>query len=131
MVTKTLLLFSCADFCYNGAMKDFPKFMKNEKNLIDASQQNTKDIEGYYYEDRDGSQVCFWTYGSDRESKEDIHEFDEYVVCVAGEYVEIFDGEEHVLHPGDEMLVPKNTPHRGRVKKGTRTIHVFGGRRIK
>ena len=45
-------------------------------------------------------------------------------------YVEIFDGAEHVLHAGDELLVPKGTPHRGRVTKGTRTIHAFGGKRI-
>ena len=28
---------------------EFPKFMYNEKNRIPASQQNTPDIEGYYY----------------------------------------------------------------------------------
>ena len=30
-------------------MKSFPDFMKSELNKIDQSQQNTKDIEGYYY----------------------------------------------------------------------------------
>ena len=30
----------------------------------------------------------------------------------------------------DELLIPKGTPHHGRVTKGTRTIHAFGGRRI-
>ena len=111
-------------------MKDFPEFMKNELCRIDASQQNTPDIDGYYYESAGGGQICFWTYYSDRESKENVHEFDEYVVCVAGEYVEIFGGEEHILRPGDELLIPKGTPHYGRVKKGTRTIHAFGGKRI-
>lgn len=111
-------------------MKDFPDFMKTKANHIDSSQQNTQDIDGYYYEGADGSQICFWTYFSDRESKENTHEFDEYVLCVAGEYVEIFDGEEHVLHAGDELLIPKRTPHHGRVIKGTRTIHAFGGKRI-
>jgi len=111
-------------------LSDFPEFMRNELNHIDSSQQNTQDIDGYYYEGADGSQICFWTYYSDRDSKENVHEFDEYVVCVDGEYVEIFDGIEHVLHRGDELLVPKGTPHHGRVKKGTRTIHAFGGRRI-
>ena len=111
-------------------MKDFPDFMKRESNHIDSSQQNTPDIDGYYYEGADGSQVCFWTYYADRASKECTHEFDEYVICLSGEYVEIFDGEEHVLHAGDELLVPMKTPHHGRVVKGTRTIHVFGGRRI-
>ena len=104
--------------------------MKNELNHIDSSQQNTPDIDGYYYKGKDGSQICFWTYFSDRESKETIHEFDEYVFCVSGEYVEIFQGEEHVLHSGDELLIPRKTPHYGRVTKGTRTIHAFGGKRV-
>lgn len=111
-------------------MVDFPDFMKSKMNHIDSNQQNTPDIDGYYYEGADGSQICFWTYFSDRESKVNLHEFDEYVVCVSGEYVEIFNGEEHVLHAGDELLVPKGTLHHGRVKKGTRTIHAFGGKRI-
>ena len=111
-------------------MKDFPLFMKKQLNHIDSSQQNTHDIDGYYYEGKDGSQICFWTYYSDRESKENIHEFDEYVFCVSGEYVEIFNDEEHILHSGDELLIPKGTPHHGRVTKGTRTIHAFGGKRI-
>ena len=104
--------------------------MKNELNHIPSHQQNTKDIDGYWFEGRDGSQICFWTYFSDRESKENVHEFDEYVLCVSGEYIEIFNGEEHVLHQGDELLIPKGMPHHGRVKKGTRTIHAFGGKRI-
>jgi hypothetical protein len=45
---------------------DFPKFMCNEKNLIPASQQNTPDIEGYYYTANDGSQMAFWIYKADR-----------------------------------------------------------------
>lgn len=111
-------------------MRDFPNFMKNEQNHIDSSQQNTQDIDGYYFEGKDGSQMAFWTYFADRESKENIHEFDEYIVCVSGEYTEIFDGVTYVLRPGDELLVPKRTPHHGYVKAGTRTIHCFGGKRI-
>lgn len=61
-------------------MKDFPDFIKSKMNHIDSSQQNTKDIDGYYFEGKDGSQMAIWTYYSDRESKEQIHEFDEYTV---------------------------------------------------
>ncbi|MDE6132477.1 MAG: cupin domain-containing protein [Oscillospiraceae bacterium] len=112
-------------------MKDFPEFMKSKLNHIDKSQQNTLDIDGYYYEGADGGQIAFWTYYADRGSRENVHEFDEYVFCVSGEYTEIFDGEEHILHSGDELLIPKGVPHHGRVIKGTRTIHAFGGKRIK
>ncbi len=38
-----------------GFMKSFPDFMKSELNKIDQSQQNTKDIEGYYYTGKDDS----------------------------------------------------------------------------
>jgi quercetin dioxygenase-like cupin family protein len=111
-------------------MGSFPEFMKNELNHIDSSQQNTKDIDGYYFEGKDGSQMAYWTCYAERNSKEQVHEFDEYTVCVAGQYVEIFDGVEHVLNPGDEVVVPKGTPHHGRVTAGTRTIHCLWGKRI-
>lgn len=40
-------------------MKEFPDFMKNQLNHIDSTQQNTSDIDGYYYEGADGCQICF------------------------------------------------------------------------
>ena len=45
---------------------DFPEFMFRGENKIPASQQNTPDIEGYYYTANDGSQMAFWTYKADR-----------------------------------------------------------------
>ena len=53
----------------------FPEFMFREKNRIPASQQNTPDIEGYYYTANDGSQMAFWIYKADRISKEHIEHF--------------------------------------------------------
>lgn len=61
-------------------MKDFPDFMKNEKNRVPGSAQNTEDIEGYYYEGLGGGQMAFWTCYSDRESKKHKHDFDEYTI---------------------------------------------------
>ena len=48
-------------------MKHFPDFMKNQKNKVGISQQNTDDIEGYFYEGADNSQNCFlgMLFGSD------------------------------------------------------------------
>ncbi|MBP2659290.1 MAG: hypothetical protein H6Q69_2322 [Firmicutes bacterium] len=42
-------------------MKEFPDFMKNQKNNISGKEQYTKDIDGYFYEGTDGSQMtsCF------------------------------------------------------------------------
>lgn len=112
-------------------MEDFPLFMKQALNRIDRKQQNTKDVEGYYFEGKDGSQMAFWTCRSDRVSEEHVHPFDEYMICVQGRYTAVLNGKEYVLNPGDELLIPKGTLQSGRCVAGTRTIHAFGGRRIK
>ena len=39
---------------------NFPEFMFRKENMIPADQQNTPDIEGYYYTANDGSQMAFW-----------------------------------------------------------------------
>ena len=57
-------------------MKDFPDFIKREANRVGKSQQNTEDIEGYYYTASDGSQAALWTQYADRTSKEHCHDFD-------------------------------------------------------
>jgi len=111
-------------------MDHFPDFMKNPKNRIDPSQQNTADIEGYFYEAADGSQMAFWECRADRISKKHSHDFDEYTICVAGEYVACFEDGEIAMKPGDELFIPKGTAQWGRCKSGTRTISAFGGKRI-
>ena len=108
----------------------FPEFMLRRENLIPASQQNTPDIEGYYYTAPDGSQMAFWTYKADRVSKEHTHDYDEWMIVVEGEYVVTIDGKEHLLRAGDELFIPKGSLQGGRVKKGTRSVHAFGGQRI-
>ena len=111
-------------------MKDFPEFMKSGKNRVDSKDQNTPDIVGYVYEGTDGTQMAFWTCYSNKLSKIHTHEFDEYLVCVHGEYTVILDDKETVLKPGNEFVIPKGTPHGSRRIAGTRTIHAFGGKRI-
>ena len=111
-------------------MEGFPEFMKRAENRVPAGQQNTPDIEGYYYTARDGSQIAFWTCLADRVSREHRHDYDEYMVCLAGEYVVTIDGREHVLGPGDELFIPSGSLQGGRCKAGTRTIHAFGGTRV-
>ena len=68
----------------------FPDFMLSKENRIPASQQNTPDIEGYYYTANDGSQMAFWIYKADRDSKDHVHDYDEYMLCVEGEYIVTF-----------------------------------------
>lgn len=50
---------------------------------------------------------------------------------LSNKYVVTINGKEFVLHSGDEIFIPKGTLQGGRCKAGTRTIHAFGGKRIK
>ena len=111
-------------------MQHFPDFMTNTKNRIDASQQNTEDVEGYWFENANGLQTAFWECHSDQTSKKHRHDFDEYMVCVSGAYTAYLNDREISLKPGDELFIPAGTEQWGMCKAGTRTIHVFGGRRI-
>lgn len=112
-------------------MKDFPDFMKSPANHISAAEQNTKDIDGYYYEGRDGGQMAFWTCNSAQVSKPHRHEFDEYTLVVSGCFTAEIDGKQIVLNAGDEIFIPAGTLQGGSYIAGTRTISAFGGRRIK
>jgi len=112
-------------------MENFPEFMRAPANRVPGRQQNTPDIEGYFYTAVNGGQMAFWTCAADRASNEHTHDFDEYVVCVSGEYTAILGGRKTVLRAGDEILIPGGTPQSARCKAGTRTIHAFGGARIR
>jgi quercetin dioxygenase-like cupin family protein len=112
-------------------MKDFPEFMKNAKNRVTKTDQNTEDIIGYFFEGADGSQMAFWTCYSDRVSANHTHEFDEYMVCVYGKYTVTINDKEIFLNSGDEFFIPKGTHHGGQCIAGTRTIHAFGGKRVR
>ena len=58
-------------------MKDFPAFMKNQANKVPVADQNTQDVEGYYYNGPGGGQMAFWTCQSDSASQKHRHVFDE------------------------------------------------------
>lgn len=111
-------------------MRKFPDFMKNTDNRIDPGSQYSDDIEGYVFESNDGSQITYWTCHKDRRTKGHSHDFDEYLVCVKGGYSVTMAGTTHTLRSEDELHIPKGTIHGGHAKAGTRTIHVFGGKRI-
>ena len=111
-------------------MIGFPDFMNRPANQVPVRQQNTPGVHGVFYTAADGSQMAAWACTADAESKEHMHDYDEYMVCLSGEYVLIIDGVETMLHAGDEIVIPKGTMQGGRCKAGTRTIHAFGGTRI-
>jgi quercetin dioxygenase-like cupin family protein len=110
-------------------MEQFPDFMRKSINKIKQSSQYTKDIEGFVYDGIDGSQMAFWTCYEDRVSSEHAHEFDEYMVCVHGQYKVKMNNEVITLDVGDELYIPSGVVHAGQCIAGTRTIHAFGGKR--
>lgn len=110
-------------------MADFPDFLRSPRNRIARSSQYTDDIEGYVFDGADGSQVALWTCKADRVSTEHVHEFDEYVLVIEGQCTAIIEDRHVVLGPGQELLIPKGTRQSMAVVAGTRTMHVFGGKR--
>jgi quercetin dioxygenase-like cupin family protein len=111
-------------------MNNFPQFIKNPANKIARESQHTKDIEGYVFDGKDGSQVAFWTCKKDRKSEEHTHEYEEYMVVVQGEYTLIIEDRKIPLAAGQEYQIAKGVKHSGECIAGTRTIHVFGGMRV-
>src|SRR5580700_2876288 len=111
-------------------MTDFPEFMKHPANRIAQAGQATPGVEGYVFEGADGSQMTFWTCGETASATTHTHDYDEYMIVVAGCYTLIVGGERIPLDAGQEYCIPRGTPHAGEVVAGTRTIHVFGGHRV-
>jgi mannose-6-phosphate isomerase-like protein (cupin superfamily) len=112
-----------------GAMDDFPAFMKHAANRIAASSQATPGVEGYVFDGVDGSQMAFWNCRETASSAPHAHDFDEYMVVVQGCYTLLIDGRRIPVRAGQEYFIPKGVHHGGEVVAGTRTIHAFGGHR--
>jgi quercetin dioxygenase-like cupin family protein len=112
-------------------MADFPDFVKNPLNRIATESQFTEGIEGYVFDGADGSQVAFWRCNEDRESRLHTHDFDEYTLVIEGRCVIHANGKRIELCAGQEIVIPRGTPQTMEVQAGTRTMHVFGGKRAR
>jgi mannose-6-phosphate isomerase-like protein (cupin superfamily) len=112
-------------------MKDFPEFIRNLANKIAPASQYTKNLEGYVFDGADGSQVCFWTVHESGPSIEHVHDYDEYMLVVQGQYTIIIGGKHISLKAGQEYLIKRGVSHSGEAIAGTRTIDAFGGKRAK
>lgn len=110
-------------------MNHFPVFMKSAANRIAAASQHTAQIEGYVFDGADGTQVAFWECSDDARTEEHVHQFDEYFIVVQGCYTLTIDGKDSEVRAGQECVIARGTRMSGRVTAGTRTIHMFGGRR--
>jgi len=111
-------------------MNHFPNFMKNAENRVAASAQHTAGIEGYVFDGADGTQMAFWVCVQDAHTEEHVHPFDEYFIVVEGCYTITIEGEDTVVRAGQECVIPRGARISGQVTAGTRTIHMFGGRRV-
>ncbi|MFA5309022.1 MAG: cupin domain-containing protein [Dehalococcoidales bacterium] len=111
-------------------MKGFPDFMKRPVNKISSVSQYTKNIEGYVFDGVDGSQMAFWTVYKDGRSAAHVHDYDEYMLVVQGQYTLAIDGKRIPVKAGEEYLIKKGIVHGGEVIAGTRTIEAFGGKRV-
>ena len=110
-------------------MNAFPDFMKNPANRIAYSNQATPGVEGYVFDEKDGSQMAFWTCCENAGSAEHVHDYDEYMLVVQGRYALVINGKRIQVNAGEEYFIPRGVAHGGEVVSGTRTIHAFGGHR--
>jgi quercetin dioxygenase-like cupin family protein len=113
------------------SMRDFPLFVKNPANRIEAASQFTDDVEGYLFDGADGSQLALWTAHAERASREHAHDFDEYVFVLKGRCTLILGEQRIELRAGDEFIIPRGIRQSMEVDAGTRTMHVFGGKRAR
>lgn len=110
-------------------MSQFLEFRKHPSKKIAASNQATPGVVGYVFDGIDGSLMAFWTCSEIAWPASHVHDSDEYMVGIEGCYTLIVDGRRVPLNRGDECLIPRGVTHSGEVVAGTRTIHVFCGRR--
>jgi len=75
--------------------------------------------------------MAFWTHERDGISQEHVHDYDEYFVVVQGQYTLLIGDKKISAGVGEEYLIPKGMAHAGEYSVGTRTIHAFGGKRVK
>ena len=107
-------------------MSQFLELRKHPSKKIAASNRATPGVVGYVF---DGSLMAFWTCRESARPASHVHDSDEYMVGIEGCYTLIVDGRRVPFNRGDECLIPRGFTHSGEVVAGTRTIHVFRGRR--
>lgn len=104
--------------------------MKSPANRIALNSHATPGVEGWVFDGADGAQMTFWLCRETAAASAHVHDFDEYMLVVDGRYTLVLGEKRVTLGPGQEYVIPKGTLHSGEVVAGTRTIHVFGGRRV-
>ena len=73
--------------------------------------------------------MALWIAHADRISQEHAHDFDEYVLVIEGRCAIIIGDSRTELLAGQEFVIARGTRQSMEVAAGTRTMHVFGGKR--
>ena len=77
-------------------------------------------MEGQVFDGADGSQLAFWTCEKSGKSEEHVHEYDEYMIVVSGQYNLIFNDQKVEIKADEEYYIPKEIRHAGENIKGTK-----------
>lgn len=107
-----------------------PQFVKDEKDEICSQSHFSNDIKGWVFEGASGHQATVWECDEDGQSQPHTHEFDEWLIVIAGEYMICSDSKRVPLTAGQQCYIPKGIKHWGAYKKHTQTINFFGGKRV-
>ena len=111
-------------------MEQIADFIRKNGIKVPSEQQNTLDIEGYYFTTHQNAQIAMWECFADKTSRRHTHAFNEYMICLKGEYTAFMENEKHVLKESDDLFIPKGKEQWGMCKAGTITIHFFDGLRF-
>lgn len=117
-----------AEYSARFGLGEFPVFMKQPGSRAADDSRYPASIERHVLNGADGLQMEFWHARSDTSIPQALHDFEEYIMVVEGEYVLSINGMEFPLRPGREFVVPSHAHVSARLAAGTRTLHVFGGR---
>jgi hypothetical protein len=63
-----------------------PQFVKDDKDEIGSQSHFSKSVKGWVFEGASGHQATVWECDEDGQSQPHTHEFDEWLIVVAGEY---------------------------------------------
>jgi len=71
--------------------------------------------------------MAFWTCEKSGKSEEHVHEYDEYMIVVSGQYNLIFNDQKVEIKAGEEYYIPKGMRHAGEFIKGTKSRILCAG----
>lgn len=109
-------------------MKKFPAFFTTPADAVAVPPDAA--MEGFVFDGAAGVQIVFWQCEAGGEQPEQVHDFWEYALVVAGTFDGVVGGEPVHLEPGDECVIPPGTRHSGRYSAGYRAIDAFSSHRV-